>query len=128
VRAVSDDLPAELKMKLYRKYLAKLANKDEASASAKEAVREDPESVVWSKLSDDRAEEIMEKIKIRYPEVYDLIVKELHRAIKQGIVDELDGLALLSIARNIGLDIRPDLRIRFVKNGKEVDMKEYLGK
>jgi predicted Fe-S protein YdhL (DUF1289 family) len=128
VKAVSDDLPVELKMKLYRKYLAKLANKDEVSASAKEAVREDPESVVWSKLSDDRAQEIMEKIKIRYPEVYDLIVKELYRAIKQGIVHELDGLTLLSIARNIGLDIRPDLRIRFVKNGKEVDMKEYLGK
>lgn len=43
---MSDDLPAELKMKLYRKYLAKLANKEQVSASSKEAVREDPESVV----------------------------------------------------------------------------------
>ncbi|QOR95162.1 hypothetical protein IMZ38_06140 [Thermosphaera chiliense] len=115
-------------MKLYKKYLAKLANKNENSVSAKESVREDPEKVVQSKLSDERAEEIMEKIKIKYPEIYDLLVKELYRAIKQGVVSELDGLTLLSIAHSIGLDIRPDLRIRFVKNGKEVDMKEYLGK
>ncbi|WP_227410845.1 hypothetical protein [Thermosphaera chiliense] len=125
---MSEDLPVELRMKLYKKYLAKLANKNENSVSAKESVREDPEKVVQSKLSDERAEEIMEKIKIKYPEIYDLLVKELYRAIKQGVVSELDGLTLLSIAHSIGLDIRPDLRIRFVKNGKEVDMKEYLGK
>ncbi|MGB9827536.1 MAG: hypothetical protein ACPLSM_03365 [Thermosphaera sp.] len=125
---MSEDLPVELRMKLYKKYLSKLANKNENSVSAKESVREDPEKVVQSKLSDERAEEIMEKIKIKYPEIYDLLVKELYRAIKQGVVSELDGLTLLSIAHSIGLDIRPDLRIRFVKNGKEVDMKEYLGK
>jgi len=125
---VSDDLPVELKMKLYKKYLAKLANKSENTASPKESVVEDPEKFVQSRLSDERAEEIMMKIKIKYPEIYDLLVKELYRAIKQGIVNELDGLTLLSIAQSIGLDVRPDLRIRFVKNGKEVDMKEYLGK
>uniref|UniRef100_A0A7C2BKR3 Double-stranded DNA-binding protein n=1 Tax=Thermosphaera aggregans TaxID=54254 RepID=A0A7C2BKR3_9CREN len=115
-------------MKLYKKYLAKLANKSENTASPKESVVEDPEKFVQSRLSDERAEEIMMKIKIKYPEIYDLLVKELYRAIKQGIVNELDGLTLLSIAQSIGLDVRPDLRIRFVKNGKEVDMKEYLGK
>lgn len=125
---MSDDLPVELKMKLYKKYLAKLANKSENTASPKESVVEDPEKFVQSRLSDERAEEIMMKIKIKYPEIYDLLVKELYRAIKQGIVNELDGLTLLSIAQSIGLDVRPDLRIRFVKNGKEVDMKEYLGK
>ncbi len=125
---MSDDLPVELKMKLYKKYLAKLANKSENTASPKESVVEDPEKFVQSRLSDERAEEIMMKIKIKYPEIYDLLVKELYRAIKQGIVNKLDGLTLLSIAQSIGLDIRPDLRIRFVKNGKEVDMKEYLGK
>lgn len=125
---MSDDLPVELKMKLYKKYLAKLANKSENTASPKESAVEDPEKFVQSRLSDERAEEIMMKIKIKYPEIYDLLVKELYRAIKQGIVNELDGLTLLSIAQSIGLDVRPDLRIRFVKNGKEVDMKEYLGK
>ncbi|MEM0377760.1 MAG: hypothetical protein QXP68_01010 [Thermosphaera sp.] len=122
---MSEDLPVELRLKLYRKYLTKLGSKGEDTVK-KEEDKEDPEKKVWSALSDERAQEIMSKIKMKYPEVYDLLIRELYKAIRQGVIEKLDGLTLLSIARGIGLDIKPDLRIKFVKNGKEVDMKEYL--
>jgi len=121
---VSDELPESLRMRLYKKYVSMLAAKNTADKSSEP--RENPEEAVWSRLSDDRAQELMTKLKALYPDIYKPLIQELYRLIKSNALRELDGLTVYSIIRSLGLDIKPELRIKFVKDGKEVDMNEYL--
>jgi len=121
---VSDELPESLRMRLYKKYVSMLAAKNTIDKSSEP--RENPEEVVWSRLSDDRAQELMTKLKALYPDIYKPLIQELYRLIKNNTLRELDGLTVYSIIRSLGLDIKPELRIKFVKDGKEVDMNEYL--
>lgn len=121
---MSDELPESLRLKLYRKYVSAIAGKRGDDAAEKK--NEDPEGFVWGKLSDDKARELMSKLKALYPDVYQPVVQELYRLLKDGVLKELDGLTVLRIIRALGLNIRPELRIKFVKDGKEVDIDEYL--
>jgi len=121
---VSDELPESLRMRLYKKYVSMLAAKNTVDKSSEP--RENPEEVVWSRLSDERAQELMTKLKALYPDIYKPLIQELYRLIKSNALRELDGLTVYSIIRSLGLDIKPELRIKFVKDGKEVDMNEYL--
>lgn len=121
---MSDELPESLRMRLYRKYVSMLTAKNTADKSGEP--RENPEEVVWGRLSDDRAQELMTKLKALYPDIYKPLIQELYRLIKNNTLRELDGLTVYSIIRSLGLDIKPELRIKFVKDGKEVDMSEYL--
>ncbi|MEM3927303.1 MAG: hypothetical protein QXU13_06975 [Desulfurococcaceae archaeon] len=121
---MSEDLPEALRLKLYKKYMALLSSSQKTS----ETTTEDPEKYVRSKLSDDKAVELMDKLKAYYPDIYMGIIKELYNVLKTGQLKELDGITVYSIIRALGLDIKPDLRIKFVKHGKEVDINEYLDK
>lgn len=119
-----EDIPEELLLKKMRKYLS-VMSRAEQEKNRQVYMKEDPEKYVWSKLSDERAVELMEKLKQLHPDVYSALLPELYRVLKQGMLKELDGLTIYAIIRRLGLDIRPELRIRFVKDGKEVDFKEY---
>lgn len=119
---MSDELPEELMLKKMKKYLSTVARKPSESVEQ----REDPEKVVLSHASDDRAVELLEKTKLLYPEVYKALVVELYKLIKQGALKELDGLTVYSIIRQLGLNVKPELRLKFVKHGKEVDFKDYV--
>lgn len=88
--------------------------------------RENPENVVFSKLVDDRAVELLNKPRLKYPEVYRVLVNELYKAIKNGLLNSIDGTGIYGIIKILGLDIEPDIRLRFIKRGKEVDLKDYL--
>jgi hypothetical protein len=119
---LSDELPDELKLKMLRKLMQSQASKrDEKQVSP-----EDPEKVVYSKLSDDRAMELVEKTKQLYPSEYRTVVEVLYELVKRGVVEKLDGLTVLAVLERLGLDVKPDLRIRFVKRGKEVGLDEYV--
>lgn len=120
---MSDELPEYLKLKVYKKLLSQVTQSKESP----QALREDPETLVHSKLTDDRAVELMEKLKAKYPEVYRVLVNELYKAIKSGALTSIDGYTLYTIFNSLGLDIKPEIRLKFVKHGKEVDVKDYLG-
>jgi len=119
---LSDELPDELKLKMLRKLMQSQASKRDE----KQALLEDPEKTVYSKLSDDRALELVEKAKQLYPSEYQIVVKVLYELVKRGVVEKLDGLTVLAVLERLGLDVKPDLRIRFVKRGKEVGLDEYV--
>jgi hypothetical protein len=119
---LSDELPDELKLKMLRKLMQSQASKRDE----KQALLEDPEKIVYSKLSDDRALELVEKAKQLYPSEYQIVVKVLYELVKRGVVEKLDGLTVLAVLERLGLDVKPDLRIRFVKRGKEVGLDEYV--
>lgn len=117
---MSNDLPEHLKLKLYKKLL-----KQEHSKKSGEQ-GEDPEKVVYSKLTDDRALELMEKVKLKYHEIYRLLIIELYKAIKNKSINEINGLLLYNVISTLGLDIKPEFKLKFVKHGKEVDIKDYI--
>ncbi len=119
---MSDELPDELKLKMLRKLMQSQASKRDE----KQALLEDPEKIVYRKLSDDRALELVEKAKQLYPSEYQIVVKVLYELVKRGVVEKLDGLSVLAVLKRLGLDVKPDLRIRFVKRGKEVGLDEYV--
>ncbi|MEM2171310.1 MAG: hypothetical protein QXU03_06125 [Desulfurococcaceae archaeon] len=120
---MSDELPDTIRFKLYKKVLSHVIMHQKQQDSQ----QEDPEKLVYSKLLDDRAVELLEKLKLKYPDVYKVLVNELYRAIRSGLVSGIDGYTVQGIINALGLNVRPELRIKFVKHGKEVDLKDYLG-
>jgi len=120
---MADELPEYIKMKLLKKWMSEQLKK---SVEEKKKPVIDPEKIVWEKLSDDRAKELMGKAKQLYPEGYRYAVSVFYELIRQGIVKELDGYTVYALLQRIGIPVKPDLRIKFVKHGKEVSMKEYL--
>ncbi|WP_440059787.1 hypothetical protein ACSU1N_01095 [Thermogladius sp. 4427co] len=121
---MADELPDEIRLKLMKKLLSTSTTRKEESS--RNLV--DPEAIVYGNLSDERAREILEKTKALYPDEYKTVVLVLYELLRRKAVDKLDGLTVLAVARRLGLDVRPDLRIRFVKHGREVDFDEYIGK
>ncbi len=121
---MAEELPEELRRKLLRKWMSSVAKKP---VEEKAAEKRDPEKIVWSALSDDRARELFRKARMLYPERYRAVIPALARAIEQGMIREIDGYTALVLLHRLGMPVRPDLRIRFVKRGKEVDFKEYMG-
>ncbi|RLG81201.1 MAG: hypothetical protein DRO13_01820 [Thermoprotei archaeon] len=119
---MSDELPDHLKLKLLRKIMSESLKK---SAEEKPEIV-DPESLVWSKLSDEKARELMEKAKLLYPDKYKHAVLVFYYLLRNGVVKEFDGYTTLTLLHRLGIPVKPDLRIRFVKRGREVDLKEYL--
>lgn len=119
-----EDIPNSIIAEKMKKYMRMITQQRDQSRLQP---TEDPEKFVLSKASDDRALELLEKLKLVHPDVYRALIQELYKLLKSGVLREIDGLTVYSIIRRLGLDIKPELRIRFVKHGKEVDFKEYVG-
>lgn len=115
----SDELPDYIKLKLYKKLVSRATN-------TKEQQEENPEKIVYSKLADDKAVELMNKLKAKYPEIHKTLIEELYKAIKNNIISIIDGYTIYELFNALGLDIRPDIRIKIVKHGKEKDLTTHL--
>lgn len=119
---MSDELPDYVKLKLYKKVLTQVRQQKQQD----QLQQEDPEKIVYSKLADERAVELMDKLKSKYPDVYRVVINELYKAIKNGLLSSIDGLTVYGIINTLGLDIKPEIKLKFVKHGKEVDLREYM--
>jgi hypothetical protein len=122
---MSEELPDYLKMKLIKKFMSKIAAEKRSEEKTSEEI--DPEKIVWDKLADERAKELMYKAKKLYPDKYPLVIQVFYLLLKEGRVKEFDGYTTLLLLHRLGIPVRPELRIKFVKHGKEVDVSEYLG-
>jgi len=118
---VSDELPEHLKLKILKKWIS-----EAKPATTSSQQQGDPEKLVWSKLSDDRAVELLSKVKELYPEAYPAVIRIFYELLTRGLVSELDGYTVYSVLQRLGIPVKPEVRIKFVKHGKEVSMKEYL--
>lgn len=122
---MAEELPDELKLKLMKKFMRKVSG--EASKKSEEKGEHvDPEKLVWSRLGDEKAEELLRKTKNLYPEAYSHVISLLAYMIQSGSLDVLDGYTLYAILQRLGIPVKPDIKIKFVKKGKEVDFKEYV--
>ncbi|RLG84064.1 MAG: hypothetical protein DRO40_02545 [Thermoprotei archaeon] len=124
---MAEELPESLRAKLLKKLWKETLKRAREAKDKEEQKSIDTEKLVWSKLSDERAKELLEKTKSLYPEAYPYVIRILGALLVKGAVSELDGITVYGILQRLGIPVRPDLRIRFVKRGKEVDFKEYMG-
>jgi hypothetical protein len=121
---MSEELPEHLKKKLLEKYMKKIVESQRRIEERREE-RVDPEKIVWSKLADEKARELMYKAKKLYPQLYPYAIKVFYELLKSGKVDEFDGYLTLLLLNRLGIPVKPDIRLKFVKHGKEVSFKEY---
>jgi|GEM_PF-673441 len=125
---LSEDLPDSLKLKILKKWISESGKSSAAKESSSKSTV-DLERIVYSKIVDDRGLELIKKVKQLYPEIYPTVLTILHDLINKGVVNELDGYTLYVLFNKyLNIPVKPDIRIRFVKRGKEVDLKEYLEK
>lgn len=120
---MAEELPPSIKMKLYSKYLKMLKAKE---AKVEEKTRS-PKEIVLEAIIDSRARELLEQAEKLYPEATSYAVSVIAELIRQGVIKEINGELMLALLNRLGVPIKPELRIRFVKRGgKEVSLKEYL--
>ncbi|MCC6034843.1 MAG: hypothetical protein LM567_05070 [Desulfurococcaceae archaeon] len=119
---MSEELPDTLKLKLLKRAFHQVLKEREKPT---EHFAEDPEKHVYA-MSDEKAVELLGKIKLKYPEIYGVFIRELYKALKSGKISSISGMLIYDVINTLNLDVKPDIRIKFVKHGKEVDLKEYI--
>ncbi len=120
---MSEELPEHLRKKLLEKYMRKISESKKRVEEKAESI--DPEKIVWERLADDKARELMYKAKMLYPQLYPYAVKVFYELVRTGRIREFDGYTTLIILNRLGIPVKPDIRLKFVKHGKEVSFKEY---
>ena len=121
---MSDEgIPLSMRKKLLECMRRKLLEKAREETLPKP---KSPKEIVYNALEDEKAKEILELAKEQYPEAYDYIIEVLAKLIEKGIITSLDGYTLYNILLQLGVNVRLPIRIKFVKKGKTVDIKEYL--
>lgn len=121
---MSEELPENLRKKLLEKYMRRIVESQKKIVE-KGVESVDPEKVVWSRLADEKARELMYKAKKLYPQLYPYAVKVFYELIRTGKVSEFDGYLTLLLLNRLGIPVKPDIRLKFVKHGKEVSFREY---
>jgi DNA-binding TFAR19-related protein (PDSD5 family) len=122
VTTLSEDLPDTLKLKLMKRIMNKAAREWEKTTGRSV---EDPEQLVRAN-SDEKALELLDKIKLKYPEIYSVLISELYRAIKSGKIASISGTLVYNIITMLNLDVKPDIKIKFVKRGRKVGLRDYI--
>lgn len=118
---MSEELPEELKLRVMKKMIRRVVEEKSAEAF------NDIEREVWSKLADERAREFMEKAKVLYSREYEVVVKVFYELLKKGLVKEFDGYTTLLLLNKLGIPVKPEVKLKFVKRGREVNLKNYIG-
>jgi len=122
VSVLSEELPDTLKLKLLKRAFHQVLKGRERPL---ETLDVNLEKYVYAK-SDEKAVELLGKIKLKYPEIHDELIRELYNALKSGKISSINGTLIYNITNMLNLDVKPDIRIKFIKHGKEVDLKDYL--
>jgi len=122
VSVLSEELPDTLKLKLLKRAFHQVLKGRERPL---ETLDVNLEKYVYAK-SDEKAVELLGKIKLKYPEIHDELIRELYNALKSGKISSINGTLIYNIINMLNLDVKPDIRIKFIKHGKEVNLKDYL--
>jgi len=121
----NEDIPLSFKKKMIemqkRMFIKRLM--EEAKAKSKER---SPREIVLNALEDERAKEILELAEEQFPEATEYAISVIARVILSGKLKSIDAYLLYELLHALGVPVRIPTRIKFVKKGKEVDLKEYL--
>ncbi|MCS7138169.1 MAG: double-stranded DNA-binding protein, partial [Candidatus Caldarchaeum sp.] len=74
-----------------------------------------------------RGEEVLQEALAQYPEQTKLIVEKLAELIKTGRINEpIDGGELYNLFRSLGLRVKLDTKMLYVKRGEAKDLRELF--
>lgn len=102
--------------------------REEEDAEAGAGARPSPREALVSALGH-RGAEVLEAAERQYPAQAPAIVDELGRMVIHGqLPGGLDGGALLTVFRSVGVNVRLNTRITVEQDGKMVSLSDRLGK
>jgi len=74
----------------------------------------------------DRADEVLEAAKRQYPKETEAIAHQLLRLIEIGKLDKIDGPSLYNLFKSLGLKVRLETKVVYIKRGEAKDLAEML--
>lgn len=102
--------------------------REEEDAEGGAGARQSPREALVSALGH-RGAEVLEAAERQYPAQAPAIVDELGRMVIHGqLPGGLDGGALLTVFRSVGVNVRLNTRITVEQDGKMVSLSDRLGK
>ena len=110
----------------FRKKLLELQKKMLAKKMLSHRSEPDPKSIVLKALEDERAKEVLEIAEAQYPEVTRAVIRGLAKLIVRGEIESIDAYTLYNIFLQLGLPLRLPIRIKFVKRGRELSIRDVL--
>ncbi|MEM3653104.1 MAG: hypothetical protein QW723_00085 [Candidatus Bathyarchaeia archaeon] len=112
---------------LKRKKLIEMKKQILAKSKAITDTEETNPLKVLSKIFTEKAWEVFNSAKQQYPNIVERIAKDLAKLVlKKEITEPITGEQLLWIFRFLGLDVKMDIKIKFLENGKLKTIAEKL--
>ncbi|MEM3507303.1 MAG: hypothetical protein QW589_07745 [Candidatus Bathyarchaeia archaeon] len=112
---------------LKRKKLIEMKKQILAKSKATTDTEETNPLKVLSKIFTEKAWEVFNSAKQQYPNIVERIAKDLAKLVlKKEITEPITGEQLLWIFRFLGLDVKMDIKIKFLENGKLKTIAEKL--
>ena len=74
----------------------------------------------------ERASEVMEAAREQYPREAEAVARRLLELVESGRVDRIDGESLYNLFRSLGMRVRIETRLTYVKRGEAKDLGELL--
>lgn len=112
---------------LKRKKLIEMQRQILAKSKTMNGTEEIDPLKVLSKIFTEKAWEVFNSAKQQYPNTVERIAKDLARLVlKKEIKEPITGEQLLWIFRFLGLDVKMDIKIKFLENGRLKTIAEKL--
>lgn len=113
-------------LEMQKRLMAKKVEEEKKKADKHETEKLQPKDVL-KRIFVGRAMQVWNQAWRQYPEIMQKLEPDLARLVMSGEVDgPLDENQLLHILRTIGLDVRFDLKIKILRNGKLKTISEKL--
>ncbi|HID04380.1 MAG TPA: hypothetical protein EYH45_05395 [Candidatus Caldiarchaeum subterraneum] len=98
--------------------------------SPEEGVKKDKEGAdVFTRLRPylvERGDEVMEAARLQYPKEAEGLAKRLLELVESGHVDKIDGATLYNLFRSLGLRVKIETKLTYVKRGESKDLGELI--
>ena len=113
-------------LEMQKRLMAKKVEEEKKKEDKHKSDRIQPKDVL-KRIFVGRAMEVWDQAWRQYPEIMQKLEPDLARLVMSGEVDgPIDENQLLHILRSIGLDVRFDLKIKILRNGKLKTISEKL--
>jgi DNA-binding TFAR19-related protein (PDSD5 family) len=114
-------------LEMQKRFMAKKAEEEQKKIQEDKPKSDIKPKDVLKRIFIGRAMEVWDQAWKQYPEIMQKLEPDLARLVISGEIDGLiDENQLLQILRTIGLDVRFDLRIKILRNGKLKTISEKL--
>ncbi len=73
-----------------------------------------------------RGDEVMEAARVQYPREAKVLAERLLELVESGEIDKIDGATLYNLFRSLGMKVRIETKLTYVKHGETKDLGELI--